>query len=105
MKESIIIQINEKNYINRYNELKIIKSISKIDPQMISMISKKRIKEKILKLEKECRRLKIIINQIQIEKLNAPNDKEYERLEEVWGYYVRDLKKIKKEIEIELSKL
>lgn len=100
MKE-IIYELKEKNYINKNNELKIIKSISEIDPIMISIVAKKKRKLKIEKLERECRRLRIIINQIQIELKNAienKNDREIDRLIEVRGYYMRDLKNTEREL-------
>ena len=106
MKE-IIIQINERNYINRYNELKIIKSKpSEIDPIMISMVSKRKRKEKGIRLERECNKIKSIINQIQREMIDAikkGDDREIDRLIEVRGYYMRDLKNTEKELR-ELSK-
>jgi trans-2-enoyl-CoA reductase len=98
----MIIQINERNYINRYNELKIIKSKpSEIDPIMISMASKKRKREKRIRLERERDKIKSIINQIQREMIDAiekKDDREIDRLIEVRGYYMRDLKNIEKEI-------
>jgi hypothetical protein len=98
------IEIYEKNIINKNNELKILRKEIKIYDEDISMrmgYIKKMKKQKILRLEEQCRKLRIIINQIQIELRDAienQNDKEIDRLIEVRGYYMRDLKNTEKEL-------
>lgn len=100
------IQINEKNIINKNNELKIIRKEIKIYDEDISMrmgYIKKMKRLKIERLERECRRIKIIINQIQKEMkyaIESENDKEIDRLIEVRGYYIRDLKNAQKELSL-----
>lgn len=99
-----IIEKREENMILKNNDFKIIvheKIITDEDIKKRMIYARVMKRKKMMRLEAEVRKIKMIINQIQAElraAMDENKDREIDRLMEVRGYYLRDLKNIEKEL-------
>lgn len=96
-----MIEIIESNYINRVNELKIIRKeirIEEFDMGLIYGSIRKKRKEKYQRLIKEREKILNEFNYFQLMMIKSVTDREYEKWEELKNFRKWDLKRIDIEI-------